>query len=75
MGRLFRKFCLLIALVVPVAPAIAAGTSDELAFGPKVGQTIPHTLKAPDQNNQYREFKSLARERGLIVLFSRSVGW
>ena len=33
---------------------------------------IPHSLKARDRNKRYQEFNSLARRRGLIVLFSRS---
>ncbi|MBT4703485.1 MAG: hypothetical protein HOB79_20620, partial [Rhodospirillaceae bacterium] len=51
------------------------GAVDELKRGPKVGAKIPHTLKVRDQANQYRDFKSLARRRGLIILFSRSLDW
>jgi hypothetical protein len=75
MARIARLICLLCLLIASAAPATATGLSDALDRGPKVGQTIPHTLKAPDQTDQYQEFKSLARKLGLIVLFSRSVGW
>jgi hypothetical protein len=75
MNRILKSICLLVVLMAPAAPAAAAELVDALDRGPKVGQAIPHTLGARDQNNQYREFKSLARERGLIVLFSRSLGW
>ena len=75
MSRLVGIAFLMLVLTMPAAPAPAASLVDELDQGPKVGQPIPHTLKAPDQNDQYRDFKSLARKRGLIVLFSRSLGW
>ena len=75
MNRILKTLSLVIALMVPMVPVAAAGLSDALDRGPKVGQAIPHSLRALDQNNQYQEFKSLARKRGLIVLFSRSVGW
>ena len=59
-------------LVLGSAGAQAAG--DALADrGPKVGTVIPHMLKTVDHQNQ--DFKSLARKRGLIILFSRSLSW
>lgn len=73
--RLFKVFCLAVALVAPAAGAHAASAVDQLQRGPKVGTAIPHSLKVPDQDNQYRDFKSLARKRGLIILFSRSLDW
>ena len=70
-----RAFFVIAALAVPVGGAQAAGAIDTLKQGPKVGSQIPHSLKVRDQNNQYQDFKSLARRRGLIVLFSRSLDW
>ncbi len=61
------------ALTVPQAGA--ADRYDTLAKGPRVGETIPHSLAASDQHDQHRDFKSLARRRGLILLFSRSLDW
>lgn len=78
MSQFMRSICLALVLAVPVlAPGggVAAGTFDQLAKGPKVGESIPHSLSARDQNNRYEAFKSLARRRGLIVLFSRSLDW
>lgn len=75
MNAWLRTFFVIAALVVPVAGGQAAGAVDTLKQGPKVGSKIPHSLKALDQNNQYQDFKSLARKRGLIVLFSRSLSW
>jgi hypothetical protein len=78
MVRLIRSVCLLVALAFPVAGISvghAASAVDELRQGPKVGMAIPHNLKVPDQNKQERDFKSLARKRGLIILFSRSLDW
>ena len=61
-------------LVLGSAGAQAAG--DALADrGPKVGPVIPHMLKTVDHRNQNQDFKSLARKRGLIILFSRSLSW
>ena len=70
-----RAVCVVAALAVPVSGAGAAGAVDELSNGPKIGATFPQTLKVRDQNNQYQDFMSLARRRGLIVLFSRSLSW
>ena len=70
-----RALFVFAALAVPVGGAQAAGAIDTLKQGPKVGSKMPHTLKVRDQNNQYQDFKSLARRRGLIVLFSRSLDW
>ena len=64
-----------LALVLVAAPAGAAGLYDTLPKGPRVGETIAHSLAASDQNGQHRDFKSLARRRGLILLFSRSLDW
>jgi len=70
-----RAFFVIAALAVPAGGAQAAGAVDTLEQGPKVSSPIPHNLKVRDQNNQYQDFKSLARKRGLIVLFSRSLDW
>lgn len=75
MFGLFRSVFLILALTLPATGALAASAVDELQRGPKVGTAIPHALKALDQGNQYRDFKSLARKRGLIILFSRSLDW
>ncbi len=76
---LMRSIWLVLAVAVPLAgagaAAAAAGRLDSLAMGPKVGATIPHSLGVRDQNDRYRNFKSLARRRGLILLFSRSLDW
>ncbi len=76
-SMLIRSMWLVLAVAVPLASAevAAAGRLDRLDMGPKVGATIPHSLTVRDQNDQYRNFKSLARRRGLIVLFSRSLDW
>ncbi len=76
MSQFMRSICLLFVLALPMAgvPVVAAPL-DGLAKGPKVGESIPHSLKARDQNKRHQEFKSLARRRGLIVLFSRSLDW
>ena len=78
MSRLYRLLYLMTVFALPTvgaSGAFAANAVDELRQGPKVGMAIPHSLKAPDQNKQERDFKSLARKRGLIILFSRSLDW
>ena len=81
MSRLSRTLCVVAALALSTTGIAggsgvhAAGAVDELQRGPKVGMAIPHSLKVPDQNRQERDFKSLARKRGLIILFSRSLDW
>ena len=75
MALWLRNFLVIAALAIPVGSVHAAGAIDTLKQGPKIGAKVPHTLKVRDQNNQYQDFKSLARKRGLIVLFSRSLGW
>jgi hypothetical protein len=58
-----------------VNPAAAADGLDKLERGPKVGETIPHQLKAADQRGQSVNFASVSGEKGLILLFTRSFDW
>lgn len=59
-----------------LGPTAAQAAGDALADrGPKVGTIIPHMLKTVDHRNQNQDFKSLARKRGLVILFSRSLSW
>ncbi len=73
MSRYLFAILVLLAVAAP-RPGIADG-HDTLGKGPRVGENIPHSLAVPDQNNQHRDFKSLARRRGLILMFSRSLDW
>ena len=76
---------LALAVAVPVPLALAgagagAGAAagsrlDSLDIGPKVGAAIAPSLGARDQDGKYRDIRSLARKRGLILLFSRSLDW
>lgn len=75
MVSLIRIACVLLAFSLPLSAAHAAGATDELNKGPKVGQQIPHDLSLLDQNGQRLDFMARARAKGLIILFSRSVGW
>lgn len=70
-----RTVLLLFVLSFPLHANAAASDFDRLDKGPKIGVTIPHSLRAVDQHDQYQDFKSLARRRGLIILFSRSLDW
>ena len=72
-GIALRRISLALVLAVPAPWAALA--QDDLKKGPRVGERIPHSLKAADQNNKFQDFKSLARKRGLVILFSRSLDW
>ena len=71
---LFLACCALLTAAGPVRADSPAGV-DEIRAGPQVGAKIPHDLSTVDQNGQHQDFKALARERGLLILFSRSVDW
>ena len=73
MTRAICAIFLVFALAAPTAGA--ADRHDSLAKGPRVGDKIPHTLAARDQDNKHQDFKSLARRRGLVLMFSRSLDW
>ena len=71
-----RTLCTMFLLFALAAPAAsAADRHDTLGKGPRVGDKIPHTLAARDQNDEHQDFKSLARRRGLVLMFSRSLDW
>lgn len=73
MSRLLRT--VLLALVVAAPSQGFADRYDTLEKGPRAGETIPPSLSARDQNGKLRDIRSLAHRRGLVVLFSRSLGW
>lgn len=62
-------------LSVPLLAQAAGSDHDTLDKGPKVGAAIPQLLAATDQNGRAQDFASLKGERGLILLFSRSLDW
>lgn len=62
-------------LALPLQGTSSAENLDVLDKGPVVGAPLPHRLTVVDQYNEAREFSSLKRKRGLILLFSRSFDW
>lgn len=74
MPKLFRSLILATALIVSPIVGVQAATGD-VGAPPKVGQTLPHDLALPDQDGQRMNYISRAHKKGLIVLFTRSVGW
>ena len=50
-----------------------AGTGAEP--GPPVGAEIPRDFSARDQYDRLQDFRSLARRRGLVIMFTRSLDW
>jgi len=67
--------CLAAFSAVPAGAAPASSKYDTLKAGPAIGAKIPHDLKTVDHRNQHQDFKSLARKKGLVILFSRSLDW
>ena len=66
--------CAALLAVLLSAPVMGANL-DALDRGPKIGARVAQTVNAVDQGGQHRNFKSLARRRGLIILFTRSLDW
>ena len=78
MSRKIRGYAaaFLAAILVMLPLAAQAGEPrDALAKGPKVGESIPQPFQTTDQNGTARDFRSLVGKRGVILLFSRSLGW
>lgn len=73
--RLVGAAFVALILVLPPHGASAETNLDALDKGPAVGTAIPHQLTIADQNNEIRDFATLKRKRGLILLFSRSFDW
>jgi peroxiredoxin len=63
--------CLLLAAV----PAPAKGPHDALTVGPKVGMKLPVPLEVLDHKGRPANRTKITGANGLILLFSRSVGW
>lgn len=57
----------------PAVPKTEA--RDAIRQGVTVGTAIPHQLEVPDQTNQVQSFVTLKKNRGLILIFSRSLSW
>jgi len=64
---------LLAGLLMPGAAHAQVG--DAVRAGVQVGAPLPHDLSVPDQSNQVQSFTTLKKNRGLILIFSRSLSW
>ncbi len=64
---------LLVGLASP--NTATAQVQDAVRAGVQVGAPLPHDLKVPDQSNQVQSFTTLKKNRGLILIFSRSLSW
>lgn len=58
-----------------LASTALIGSAQAADYGATVGEVIPHQLEVPDQANQVQSFVTLKKNRGLIMLFSRSLAW
>lgn len=50
-------------------------TKSQEMTGTKVGDHIPVSLQAPDQQGKDRNFSDLSGDNGIILVFSRSLDW
>lgn len=55
--------------------AASAQVGDAVRAGVQVGTPLPHDLAVPDQSNQVQSFVTLKKNRGLILIFSRSLSY
>jgi hypothetical protein len=58
-----------------LASGALLGSAQAQDYGATVGEVITHQLEVPDQTNQVQSFVTLKKNRGLIMLFSRSLAW
>ena len=75
MVRLLCHICLAIVLTIPLSANVAADDRKPLKRDWNVGYQISHDLTLPDQDGQRLDYLSRAKQKGLIILFSRSVEW
>lgn len=74
-SRSITTLGLALLLGILANPMAHAQDRDEVRQGVQVGTVIPHQLEAPDQTNQVQSFVTLKKNRGLILIFSRSLSW
>ena len=68
----------LVLLCLPfltLAGPVDAMARDNVKAGPKIGAQIPGKLAAVDQNGKQRSFENIKGNKGLILIFSRSLHW
>ena len=75
LGSLLGAGLVALFLTLPLQGATPDNNLDVLDKGPVIGASLPHPLTVADQFNEVRDFASLKRKRGLILLFSRSFDW
>ncbi len=73
--RLAGALLAIVAAAAFAGTVWAAGEHDRLARGPQVGEPIPHTLGTADHEGTPRDFASVIGERGVVLIFSRSLDW
>lgn len=74
-ARACRCRLVVVAVLLVLSFPAPAQTVDEIEAGPKVGTNIAGLIVAKDQNGVSQEFRTLAKKRGLVLLFSRSLNW
>ncbi len=64
------RFFLLFITIICFSPTTSHAYGDI-----KVGDTIPHDLTLTDQNGKEQSFKNLTGDKGIVLMFVRSVDW
>ena len=71
---LLGGFAFAIGAGAQAPPAEAWREAPPTSTGIAIGKPIP-AFSIPDQNNQPRDFKSVAGPNGAMIVFQRSVDW
>ena len=71
--KLFSLKALAMSAMIGVAGLAHPGSAT--AETVTAGKVIPHMLAVPDQSDQVRGFENLRGNKGLVMLFSRSLAW
>lgn len=80
---IFRLFSTIIFsfILVLSAPSLSVAQGFDIVLnaddigGTDIGQTIPHSLSAVDQNGDKQDFETMKSHKGLLLVFIRSVSW
>lgn len=63
------------SLILATLFAASAGAATAEPWGPDLGSAIPDPLETQDQDNNKQSFNTLVGEKGLTIVFLRSLDW
>lgn len=62
-------------MVLATLIGATAGAATEQSWGPDLGSSIPDPLETQDQDGNEQSFNTLVGEKGLAIVFLRSLDW